>query len=149
MENRITFFLALTVVVATSTVAISSTTAYAQTDTGATTVGLQWFKSRDERASAERGERPAFPVKTFADFDVAGDGQISLDEWMAVVAEAEGPEAFARALFDQADRDGDETITPEEFAGMTNADLAAASAAMDPSQAPADVVVPILVRANN
>jgi hypothetical protein len=121
----------------------------AQTETRTATVGLLWFKSRDERAAVERGARPEFPVKMFGDFDVAGDGQVSVDEWMTVVAEVEGPEVFARALFEEADRDGDGILSPDEFAGMTNADLAAASAAMEPTQRPADVIVPVLLRASN
>ena len=148
MGHQIAVPLTLAALLATVAVVTTPTAARAQTAATAATVGLQWFESRDERAAVERGDRPQFPVKTFADFDVAGDGAIGVDEWLTVVAAVEGPEAFARALFEQVDRDGDGTIGPAEFAGMTNADLAAASAAMEPSRAPADVIVPMIVRSN-
>lgn len=149
MGHRIAASLALAALAATWTVATAPTPASAQTETRAATMGLLWFKSRDERAAVDRGARPEFPVKMFGDFDVAGDGRISVDEWMTVVTEVEGPEAFARALFAQVDRNGDGSLSPDEFAGMSSADLAAASAAMEPTQRPADVVVPVLLRANN
>lgn len=148
MEHRMTASLTLAAVVATLTVATAPMAAYAQAETRAATVGLLWFKRRDERAAVERGARPEFPVKMFADFDVGADGQINFDEWMTAVAEVEGPETFARALFKQVDLNGDGILSMDEFAGMTNADLAAASAATEPSQRPADVIVPVLLRAN-
>ena len=148
MGHRIAASFALAAVAVTLTVATAPTPVSAQTETRTATVGLLWVKSRDERAAVARGARPEFPMKMFGDFDVAGDGRVSVDEWMTVVAEVEGPEAFARALFEEADRDGDGILSPDEFAGMTNADLAAASAAMEPTQRPADVIVPVLLRAS-
>ncbi|MBZ4016568.1 EF-hand domain-containing protein [Streptomyces purpurogeneiscleroticus] len=61
--------------------------------------------------------------KVFAQYDVDGDGLITVDEYRKVVTELEGSEiteSQAQGLVDQLDTDGDRQVSFEEFWAAMN-----------------------------
>jgi Ca2+-binding EF-hand superfamily protein len=74
------------------------------------------FLSYDEFRSTVRGKKPLIEVrKRFLRVETSGDLLVSLDEWLAMSGDdLEKP--FKHSKFDLADLNGDDQLTPEEFA---------------------------------